>query len=107
MPINNLMEDAATAEISRAQVWQWLKHSLLLNDGRPVTKELVEKLIGEELEKIMVAADDLYDVGMYQSAIDLFRTLVFSSEFEEFLTLPAYEKLLATVNMKGGRSGNG
>lgn len=90
----NLMEDAATAEISRAQVWQWLQHKVKLEDGREVTAELVEKLITEELEKIQeLVGEERFTNGRFKEAETLFRELVFTGEFPEFLTLKAYEIL--------------
>jgi malate synthase len=94
VPIYNLMEDAATAEISRAQVWQWLKHGAKLEDGRPVTPELVKQTISNVLEHLrsMVGADR-FAKGKYQLAAQLFEKMMLSGEFNEFLTLPAYEYL--------------
>ncbi|MCU9595363.1 malate synthase A [Caldibacillus thermolactis] len=95
VPLFNLMEDAATAEISRAQVWQWIRHPKgVLNDGRKVTLELVNQLIEEELEKIKVhIGNERYVNGRFEEATELFRELIEQDEFTEFLTLPGYEKL--------------
>ncbi|MCU1327079.1 MAG: malate synthase [Bryobacterales bacterium] len=94
VPIYNLMEDAATAEISRAQVWQWAKHGAKLEDGRPVTAELVKQVIAEELGKMKERAGAArFEAGKYQIAADLFGKMMLSGEFNEFLTLPAYEFL--------------
>ncbi len=90
VPIYNLMEDAATAEICRAQVWQWLKHGARLNDGRRVTPELVRQAIADvtrELEK----QDGRPELAR---AIRLFDDLLGTSEFHEFLTLVAYEQIM-------------
>ena len=94
-PIYNLMEDAATAEISRAQVWQWIRSPRgLLDDGRSVGIELVRTLITEEMAKIRdEAGEAAFAAGRYQEARDLFVTLTESDTFEEFLTLPAYDLL--------------
>jgi malate synthase len=96
--IYGLMEDAATAEISRAQVWQWIRHGEVLDDGRPVTSELVRKLAGEELEKIRgeIGDDDWFETqGRPDLSRALFERVALSGdEFVEFLTLPAYEELL-------------
>jgi len=95
VPIYNLMEDAATAEISRAQVWQWLQHSAKLESGETITKEMVEGLIPEQLEKIKnLVGSERFEAGHYQKAADIFRQLVFQEEFEEFLTLPAYNEII-------------
>jgi len=89
--IYHLMEDAATAEISRAQIWQWIKHGAVLTDGRKVDMELVHSLLPEELEKIKDYVGDVYyENARFPEAIALFEELVFSDEFEEFLTLKAY-----------------
>jgi malate synthase len=94
VPIYNLMEDAATAEISRAQVWQWAKHGAKLDDGRPVTPDLVKAVIAEELEKMRAhVGADRFENGKYAAAADLFGKMMLSGEFNEFLTLPAYEYL--------------
>jgi malate synthase len=90
VPLFNLMEDAATAEISRAQVWQWIRHaSGALNDGRKVTKELFRSVLDEEVAKVKRFAGD-----KYEAARDLFDRITTDDEFAEFLTLPAYEKLV-------------
>ncbi len=88
----NLMEDAATAEISRTQLWQWLKHQCNLEDGRPFTAELYENLKKEEIEKIKnLVGEERYQKGRFNEAIDLFDKLVLSEKCDEFLTLSAYE----------------
>src|SRR5215472_5404965 len=94
VPIYNLMEDAATAEISRAQVWQWVRHGAKLDDGRPVTPDLVKSVIAEELEKMRArVGTDRFEKGKYHAAADLFGKMMLSGDFNEFLTLPAYEYL--------------
>lgn len=94
-PIHNLMEDAATAEISRAQVWQWIRHPKgVLEDGRKVTIELYEKIKQEELEKIkQELGEEAYQKGRFDEAAKLFDELVRNDEFVDFLTLPGYERL--------------
>lgn len=94
-PINNLMEDAATAEISRTQVWQWIRHDKgILDDGRKVTLVLVLEILQEELAKIKLAVGEIaYENGRYTEAADLFKELITQDEFVEFLTLPGYEKI--------------
>ena len=92
--INNLMEDAATAEISRSQVWQWIHHNVPLAEGATVTPELVKKIEQEELAKIrQVVGDDFYANGHYEEAASLFEDVALSRDFQEFLTLPGYGKL--------------
>src|SRR3546814_2249381 len=87
------MEDAATAEISRAQVWQWRHHKSKLDDGRLIDAALIEKTIEEELAKTrdMVGADK-FDGGKYAEAAAIFRKLALAEEFTEFLTLPRSEE---------------
>ncbi len=93
--IHNLMEDAATAEIARAQVWQWVRHGAQLEDGRPVTRELVRELAGDELEKIRseVGGEFFYAEGRPKESRDLFEQVALSDDFVEFLTLPAYDHI--------------
>jgi malate synthase len=91
--INNLMEDAATAEISRSQVWQWVHHGTRLAEGPAVTAELVRTVRDEELAKIRAAAGDGYTKGRYEQAAALFDDVALSPSFAEFLTLPGYELL--------------
>ncbi|WP_170109480.1 malate synthase A [Melghirimyces profundicolus] len=93
--INHLMEDAATAEISRAQVWQWIRHPKgVLEDGRRVTVDLFRRTVEEELEKIReTIGEERFSAGRFTEAKDLFDALTVSDEFVEFLTLPGYERL--------------
>jgi malate synthase len=95
VPLYNLMEDAATAEISRTQVWQWVHHPKgILEDGRKVTLELFRTILQEELEKIKseVGAQHFQSV-QYNLAAKLFEDIISADELEEFLTLRAYEYL--------------
>ena len=94
-PIFNLMEDAATAEISRAQVWQWIRHPRgALNDGRKVTKELFGQLLEEELGKIKAQiGEEAYSKRKFATAHELFAKLTTDDDFAEFLTLPGYDYL--------------
>jgi malate synthase len=95
VPLYNLMEDAATAEISRTQVWQWIRHRARLDDGRDVTAALVRELLASEMESVRSELGPFrFDGGRFKDAISLFERLVFSSSFEEFLTLAAYPYLL-------------
>ncbi|MEU6999257.1 malate synthase A [Nonomuraea sp. NPDC046570] len=90
--IHNLMEDAATAEISRSQIWQWIHNGIELADtGALVTRELVERIIAEELAKI--AAEPGYDEALYTQAEALFKEVALDDDFAEFLTLPAYARM--------------
>src|SRR6201997_816393 len=95
VPIFNLMEDAATAEISRAQVWQWIRSSKgKLSDGRKVTAELFTTILGEELKKIENwLGSDRYGKGRFPDAAELFSKITTSDDFVSFLTLPGYDRL--------------
>jgi malate synthase len=94
VPIYNLMEDAATAEISRAQVWQWLRHGARLSDGRNVTADLIQRIISEELQKLTEqAAAAKLDSGKLGLAAQLFEQMMTGGEFPEFMTLVAYSYL--------------
>ena len=91
--IFNLMEDAATAEISRSQIWQWLHNDITLADGPLVTPDLVNQLIGEELTKIRAASGDAFDEAGYEQAVALFREVALADDYADFLTIPAYERM--------------
>jgi malate synthase len=94
VPVFNLMEDAATAEISRAQIWQWIRSPKgVLEDGRKVTVELFRQMLPEELAKVREILGPAYEDGRYEEAAELFDEITTDSEFVEFLTLPAYERL--------------
>jgi len=95
VPLYHLMEDAATAEISRAQVWQWVHHPEgKLEDGRNITMEMVGPVITEEMDHIQnEVGADLFRRIRYESAGRLFEEIIANPEFEEFLTLKAYEHL--------------
>ena len=90
VPINNLMEDAATAEISRAQVWQWIHHRAKLSDGRPVTLALARAVLAEEMADLDASR---YAPEKLAQAAKIFDEMFASDRFTEFLTLPAYERL--------------
>jgi malate synthase len=89
------MEDAATAEIARAQLWQWIRHpGGVLDDGRRITTEMFRRALSQELRKFCdhpTLAEEA--ATRYRSAAELLGHIVESSDFEEFLTLPAYERL--------------
>ena len=94
VPLYNLMEDAATAEISRAQVWQWLHHKATLADGRPLTIALYGQLLEEEMDAIRgEVGDERFESGCFQRAMQLFDEMIRADDFSEFLTLPAYQYL--------------
>jgi malate synthase len=95
VPLFNLMEDAATSEISRAQVWQWIRHPRgVLSDGRKVTKELFRGVLDEELGKIKTQiGQGIYEKRKYRLARELFEKITTDDQFADFLTLPGYEHL--------------
>jgi malate synthase len=97
VPIYDLMEDAATAEISRAQVWQWIKHQAKLDDGSVVSADRLRQIVAEEMERVRseIGAEP-FARGKFDEARDLFVRLSLSPRFEEFLTLPAYELVTAS-----------
>src|SRR6185436_6177814 len=93
--IYNLMEDAATAEISRTQTWQWLKHRAAPDDGRPVTRPLVDQLVEEEFARVREEVGaSRFERGHFDQARALFVQVATSAELEDFLTLPAYQMLV-------------
>lgn len=95
VPIYNLMEDAATAEISRAQIWQWLRYGATLDNGVKVTPQYFERALKEEMARVKKEQGaKAYGQGRFPQAIKLFRQLSLSRNFEDFLTIPAY-KLIA------------
>jgi malate synthase len=106
VPLYNLMEDAATAEISRTQVWQWLHHRAALDDGQPLSAERFRRILDEELGKLKDALGPRYADGRFAEAKGLFDSMSTSADFNEFLTLPAYDELIAltgTLSSEGQR----
>jgi malate synthase len=93
VPLYNLMEDAATAEISRAQIWQWIQQGAALADGRTVTAALFRALLDEEMAALKPLLGQAFETGRFAEAIQIFSDMSLSPTFEEFLTLPAYEVL--------------
>ena len=91
VPLFHLMEDAATAEISRAQLWQWVHHGAVLEDGRRVTAELCEQAIQTELDRLLPDASPARSAALEHAAF-LMRELVRTPKFQSFLTLPAYAR---------------
>jgi malate synthase len=95
VPLYDLMEDAATAEISRAQVWQWLYHRARLADGREVTPRLFRDVLADEMAKVRQSIGPAtYDSGRFPEAIQLFTDMSLALEIEEFLTIPAYRLIV-------------
>jgi malate synthase len=99
VPVFNLMEDAATAEISRSQIWQWIRSPKgVLDDGRKVTTELFRELLPQELARVKsLVGPEGWQAGRYEEAARFFSHLIVSDEYVEFLTLPAYERLSPDV----------
>ena len=94
VPLYNLMEDAATAEISRAQLWQWINNNIKLSENLIFTKQLFDQIVLEECEKIKnEIGEDNYNRGKFDLAINLFSNMIKKDEFDEFLTQPAYEHI--------------
>jgi len=92
VPLYNLMEDAATAEISRAQLWQWIKHEAILNNGSAITNERFQLWLKEELDGIQSEVGiDRFEQGKFKEASQLFSEMITKNEFDEFLTIPAYQ----------------
>ena len=99
--VNYLMADAATCEVSRAQLWVWLKYKVKLDDGRIIDEKLIDKLIEDELNKIkkrFVAwkertGDKSLDLVSFESAAKIFKDMMTKENFDDFLTLPLYEKI--------------
>ena len=95
VPIYNLMEDAATAEISRSQIWQWLKFGATLDTGTKVTRKFFDKCMREEMKRVKdEVGAEAYQEGRFKEAIGIFKTMSTSKNFESFLTLPAYKKII-------------
>ncbi len=96
VPLHNLMEDAATAEISRTQLWQWRKAGVVLDSGETVDAALITKVTDEQMAVWQAqVGDNFFAAGKYQEAADVFRTLILSDKLEAFLTVPAYEHYFA------------
>jgi malate synthase len=92
--INSLMEDAATAEISRAQIWQWVRHGATLEDGRTVTADLVREVLDQETAKIREqVGEETWGAGRPRETREIFERVALSDELIEFLILIAYEYL--------------
>lgn len=92
--INNLMEDAATAEISRSQIWQWIEHEVELEDGTVVTRDLVREILGQEMERIHAeVGDETWAEGAPETTREVFERVALADDFADFLTTIAYEYL--------------
>ena len=94
VPLYHLMEDAATAEISRAQLWQWIKHEAAIDDGVQITNERFRLWLKEELDGIQSeVGTNRFEQGKFTEAAQLFSKMITKNEFDEFLTIPAYNQL--------------
>src|SRR5262249_54147377 len=92
--INNLMEDAATAEISRSQVWQWIRHGVRLEDGRVVDRELRRAILAEEMARIHgQVGDEVWARGRPEETAAVFERIALADDLPDFLTLVAYDRL--------------
>jgi len=93
------MEDAATAEISRSQIWQWMRSPKgVLDDGRKVTREMFRSMLPEELARVRrELGEDAWRAGRYEDAAKLFDEITTSDDYVEFLTLPGYERLTSKL----------
>jgi malate synthase len=99
VPLYNLMEDTATAEICRAQLWQWIRHGARLDDGRTIDAPLCHAVLAEELDELRGGSgDDAARSRRYEDAAPLFLELIEAPTFPDFLTLPAYD----LITMEGG-----
>jgi malate synthase len=92
--IHNLMEDAATVEISRSQIWQWVHNESLLDDGTQVTAELVRRVLDEEMVKLLAAADGIEH--RLEQARTIFEEVALADDYVDFLTLPAYAQVVGS-----------
>jgi malate synthase len=99
VPVYNLMEDAATAEISRSQIWQWMRSPKgVLDDGRKVTREMFRKMLPEELARVRSElGEETWRAGCYEEAAQLFDEITTSDDYVEFLTLPGYQHLTKDI----------
>lgn len=102
VPVYNLMEDAATAEISRSQIWQWMRSPKgVLDDGRKVTKDMFRKMLPEELARVRrELGEEAWKAGRYEQAAKLFDEITTSDDYVEFLTLPGYEWLTRELEIR-------
>jgi malate synthase len=95
VPLYNLMEDAATAEISRALVWQWVRHGVVLSNGKAVIPAMFRQALNEEMRSLRQAlGEERWNNGHFERAIMLFGEMVTAGECPDFLTLPAYDFLI-------------
>jgi malate synthase len=99
VPLYNLMEDAATAEISRAQVWQWNKHQCKTIDGKTIDSIYVKKIVKEEMVQIKKeVGEHKFEKGNYERAAKMFEEMSIADQFEDFLTVPAYNEVIRLEN---------
>ncbi len=105
VPLYNLMEDAATAEICRSQLWQWIHHKSIMEDGGRVSELLVKILLKQELEKLVSSIGEAkFHQGQYLLASEIFGRLIIAPQFQEFLTISAYENLLSLESKHFGKA---
>ena len=92
VPLYHLMEDAATAEISRSQIWQWIKNSVQMDNEKIISSDYFNKILTEELDSIeKEIGNERFSNGKFDLASSLFKDMILKDDFDEFLTLPAYK----------------
>ncbi len=100
VPIHNLMEDAATAEISRSQIWQWVRHSAKTKEGRTITAEYVGEVLNDEIAKLRKDLGEKYSRSKFESAKALLAGTILGREYADFLTSLCYESILSIPRPK-------
>ena len=100
VPIHNLMEDAATAEISRSQIWQWVRHSAKTKEGRTITPDYVSSILNDEISKLKRDMGDTYSKSQFDNAKNLLAGTILGKEYAEFLTSLCYDAILSTPRPK-------
>jgi malate synthase len=98
VPIHNKMEDAATAEISRSQIWQWIQHNRIMDNGLQVTKSLVRFYLKEQIATLRTEYGEDYDATLFEKAKEIYEHLMTAEEFPDFLTLAAYKHIVKFRN---------
>ena len=100
VPIHNLMEDAATAEISRSQIWQWVRHSAKTKEGRTITPDYVSSILNDEVSKIRKGMGEKYSKSQFESAKTLLAGTILGKEYADFLTSLCYDNILSIPRPK-------
>lgn len=100
VPIHNLMEDAATAEISRSQIWQWVRHSAKTKEGRTITPDYVSSILDDEISKLRRELGDKYSKSQFEAAKNLLAGTILGKDYADFLTTLCYESILSIPRPK-------